>query len=179
MFDIFIERDFSPPLSREHVFAMTNESAGCFGLYKVSWCESFLALDGSRMICHFRAPDTESVRIAFRQTGSGDADLWPGTVHLAPDPTPMEPNVVVERHFEQPVTLQSIQKIEDAGSWCLETHQVKFVRTYFSRQRTRMICLYHAPDAEAVRLAQRKAEMPVDRVWAFQRLSPEDMASSG
>ena len=58
------------------------------------------------------------------------------------------------------------QAIEDAGAWCLETHRVKFARTFFSLDRTRMICLYQAPDAEAVRMAQRQAGMPMERVWA-------------
>jgi len=31
-----------------------------------------------------------------------------------------------------------------------------------------MICMYHAPDAESVRLAQRQAGMPIDDVWAFE-----------
>ena len=80
-------------------------------------------------------------------------------------------NVVVERSFEEPVTIGEIQAIEDAGASCLETHQVTFVRTFFSRDRKRMICLYRAPDAEAVRVAQRMAGMPVDSVWSFRLMS--------
>jgi len=37
-----------------------------------------------------------------------------------------------------------------------------------------MICLYHAPDAESVRLAQRQAGMPLERVWAFHAVLPPD-----
>ncbi|MEH6648860.1 MAG: nickel-binding protein [Motiliproteus sp.] len=177
MADIFTERQFSTPQRRADIIAMANKSIGCFGIYQVSWHESFLALDGSRMFCHFSAADAESVRIAFRKTGSPEAQFWPGTLHQAPEN--IEPNILVERRFEQPVSLQSIQDIEDSSAWCLETHQVKFVRTYFSRQRTRMICLYRAADAEAVRLAQRQAKLPLERVWAFQRLCPADMAAGG
>jgi hypothetical protein len=36
-----------------------------------------------------------------------------------------------------------------------------------------MICLYQAPDAEAVRHANRMAGVPFDRVWPAQVLAPE------
>jgi hypothetical protein len=71
------------------------------------------------------------------------------------------------------VTLEEIQAMEDAKQWCLDTHRVKFARTFFAHDRKRMLCLYAAPDAEAVRAAQREAGMPVDRVWGFERLGPE------
>lgn len=74
--------------------------------------------------------------------------------------------VIVERSFEEPVEFSAIQAIEDRGAWCLDQHHVCFVRTWFSKDRRRMVCLYEAPDAESVRIAQRKAGMPVDRVWA-------------
>ena len=80
--------------------------------------------------------------------------------------------MLVERSWDQPVTLEEIQAVEDAGAWCLETHNVKFVRTFFALDRKRMLCLYQAPDAESVRLAQRQAEMPVDSVWACQPVRP-------
>jgi hypothetical protein len=35
-----------------------------------------------------------------------------------------------------------------------------------------MICLYHAPDAESVRIAQRAANMPVERIWTFSQFRP-------
>jgi hypothetical protein len=73
--------------------------------------------------------------------------------------------VVVERSFDQPVAFEDIQAIEERGAWCLEAHGVRFERTYFSGDRRRMICVYEAPDAESVRLAQRRAGMPFGPVW--------------
>jgi hypothetical protein len=73
--------------------------------------------------------------------------------------------VVVERTFAEPVEFEVIQALEERGAWCLEAHRVRFLRTYFSADRRRMICVYEAPDAESVRLAQTKAEMPFDCVW--------------
>jgi len=170
--EIFLQRTFEEPLAPETVQAMARESDGCFGLHSVEWLGSLLSLDGTRMACCFRAPDTESARIALRQAGADVSVLWPGTVVDAPDAPSGPANVLVERSFREPVTIEAIQAIEDAGAWCLETHRVEFARTFFSADRTRMICLYHAPDAESVRLAQRQAGMPVDAVWAFRDVRP-------
>lgn len=74
--------------------------------------------------------------------------------------------VMVERNFREPVTFEEIQAIEDAGSWCLEAHDVTFLKTFFSKDRRRMLCLYRAPDAEAVRRAERQARVPFDLAWA-------------
>jgi hypothetical protein len=171
MTDVFVQRTFDPPLSDESFDAMARGSAGCLDLYRVQWRQSLLSADGRRLVCWFSAPDAESTRLALRKAGSHDAVPWPGTVHDSPasDAPPADAaNVVVERSFEAPVTIEEIQAIEDEGAACLETRDVTFVRTFFSRDRKRMICLYRAPDAEAVREAQRKAKMPVDSVWSFR-----------
>jgi hypothetical protein len=73
--------------------------------------------------------------------------------------------VVVERTFPVPVAFEDIQAIEDGGAGCLEAHGVRFLRTYLSRDRRRMICLYDAADAESVRLAERGAGVPFERAW--------------
>jgi hypothetical protein len=145
-------------------------SADCLSLYRVQWHESLLAADGSCLLCRFEAPDTESVRMIARSAGTPVVAAWPGTVHDTGRAG--QPDVVVERRFGQPVTLESLQAAEDAAASCLALHRVTFLRTFFSLDRLRMICLYHAPDAESVRVAQRQAGMPVERVWAARRFSP-------
>jgi len=170
MTDVLVERYFDPPLTEADVFAMASEAKGCFGLHRVGWRCSFLATGGRQMLCWFNAADAESARIALHQTGARIERLWSGTVHEGPGDG--EPNVIVERQFVQPTQLQQIQDIEDAGAWCLESRGVKFVRTFFSVDRKRMICLYQAPDADSVRQAQRQAGVPCDAVWAFDVIFP-------
>jgi len=171
MKDMILERSFEPPLSTTEVRSMIQDSRWCMEMYQVAWQGSLLSSDGRSMVCQFRGADAESVRLALRQSGANIERLWPGSVHDAPSPG--EPNVLVERSFVEPVTLEDIQAIEDAKQWCLDTHRVKFVRTFFALDRKRMLCLYEGPDAEAVRAAQRDACMPVDRVWAFTRMAPK------
>lgn len=170
MTDMVLERNFDAPLTHAEVLAMGEESGECFGNHRVTWQQSFLAAGGRRLLCWFSGPDAESVRLALRQAGVGPHEIWRGTVHDAADagaPDWRQANVVVERLWESAVALDDIQAIEDAGAHCLETWNVKFARTLFSADRTRMACLYQAPDAEAVRMAQRQAGMPMERVWAY------------
>jgi hypothetical protein len=171
MTEVFVQRTFDPPLSDEGFEAMAREGMECLGLYRVEWRQSLLSADGRRLFCWFSAPDAESTRQALRQAGSHDAIPWPGSVHDSPAsgaPPAEAANVVVERSFDEPVTIDEIQAIEDEGAHCLEARDVQFVRTIFSRDRKRMVCLYRAPDAEAVREAQRMAGMPVESVWSFR-----------
>ena len=85
--------------------------------------------------------------------------------------------VLVERSFAQPVTFEDIQKQEEAGSWCLDTYNVRFLRTFFSKDRRRMVCLYEAPDAEAVRSAEQQAKVPFERAWTCQILQGKDISA--
>jgi len=173
--DVLVERHWEAPLTDVDVQRMFESSAGCLDIHRVRWNESLLSADGQELFCHFSAADAESVRIAMREAGSPRGAVWAGTVHDAPgftDDLLARANVLVSRRFEDPVAFEEIQALEDAGAGCLETHRVRFVRTFFSTDRRRMICLYQAPDAESVRIAQREARMPVERVWAFRQLRP-------
>jgi hypothetical protein len=73
--------------------------------------------------------------------------------------------VMVERRFDEATSFEELQAREDSFAWCSEQHEVKFIRSYFSKDRKRMICEYEAPDAEAVRRVQRTASMPFERIW--------------
>lgn len=81
-------------------------------------------------------------------------------------------HVVVERSFEEPMRFDDLQAVEEAFAWCLEQNRVRFIRSYFSADRKRMICLYEAPDAEAVRNVNRQAGMPADRIYTVSVHSP-------
>lgn len=175
MTDVILERKFDPALTVEDVWQMAADSGGCFDIHRVQWNNSMHSSDGQRMCCWFSAADLESARLALRQMGEDTSLLWRGTVHTPPGIDEEDiagANVLVERSFDSAVTLQEIQDIEDAGIHCLQTRNVRFIRTFFSADQKRMICLYSAPDAESVREAQRGAAVPFDDVWGFRMLGP-------
>ncbi len=175
MTDVLLERRWDPPLTKQSLLEMGDNLPNCFALYRVDWDESMLSTDGTALLCRFSGPDAESVRQALRQGGADITTHWPGTVHDAPglDESLLQTaNVVVERDFPDGVEFETVQAQEEANIACLETHRVKFVRTYFSLDQRRMMCLYRAPDTESVRIAQRQAEMPVSRIWPARRIRP-------
>jgi len=79
--------------------------------------------------------------------------------------------VLVERSFPQPVAFEDVRA---RGASCLEAHRVRFLRSYFSRDRRRMVCLYEAPDAESVRFAQEKAGVPYETAWTARVVEHAD-----
>jgi hypothetical protein len=170
---VISERSFVEPISFADIEAMAERASWCFDLHHVGYRRSFLSLDGRRMVCHFEAPDAESVRNALRQLDKPFERVWTASIHNPPEaairgaPGSDEmARVVVERLFETPVDFGEIQAMEDRGASCRKQHRVRFLRTYFSADRRRMICCYAAPDAESVRLAQRQAGVPFERVWS-------------
>ena len=182
MTELFLERSYERGITPERILKNSLGAADCFGMHRVVWNGSFLSLDGRKLFCWFTAPDQESARIAMRQAGADHRILWRCSVHEAPgivEEDIASANTVVERSFEVPVTLQDIQAIEDAGFDCLDSRNVRFIRTFFSHDGKRMICLYEAPDAESVRQAQREAGVPFDDAWTFRRVGPEQMEKAG
>jgi hypothetical protein len=168
--NLFLERTFDEPLTREDVLGAASESARCFDLYRVDWHGSFLSTDGRRMVCRFSAVDMESGRLALRDPEVDLSRFWSGTVHRGLNA--VTPNVVVERSFAAPVRFEDIAAIGLAKPWCFETHRVAHSHSFFSRDGKRMLCFYQAPDAEAVRMAQREAAIPADAVWACASIAP-------
>ena len=82
--------------------------------------------------------------------------------------------IIVERKLSDAPTFEAVQAMEEAVAWCLEQHQVKFIRSYFSNDRQTMVCEYEAPDAESVRLVQRTGNLPFERIWAAQVFEWDD-----
>jgi hypothetical protein len=174
MVHVVLEREFIPPLTPDGFFAIARDSIDCMPLYRVAWRESLLARDGNRLLCRFEAPDTESVRMIARDIQAKANIAWSGSVHDTGRDG--NANVVVARRFDEPVTVEELQAREDAGDWCLAQYRVTFLRTFFSADKKRMICLYQAPDAESVRLAQQQAGMPVENVWSCLRYNEASFA---
>lgn len=80
MSDIFYLRPIDPPMTPEVVLDSVKYAGGCFDLHRVDWMHSFLAVDGRRMLCWYRAPDAESARIALRELEADMSAVWPGRV---------------------------------------------------------------------------------------------------
>ena len=179
---VVLETDFKTPASPEVLHGVEKGTVWCMSVYGVELTLHYLSKDGLRLVCVFNAPDAESLRLSVRQAGiAPPRSMWSSTMHDPPGskatdvPLLAEHGLnlsVVERNFDAPVDFSDIQSIEDEAASCLALHRVRFVRTYFSFDRRRMLCLYEAPDAESVRIANREARLPFERVWAAQIVLP-------
>jgi hypothetical protein len=176
MTNLVLERFFDTPLSVADMHRGTRRTKWCFDLYQVEWRGSLLSADGRTLVCRFAAPDAEAARNALRKVDADIRRLWTASVYEAP--STVLPNVLVERSFPAPETFERLKAIVEAKAWCLEQHRVEWARSFLSNDGRRMLCQYRAPDVESVRLAQREAGLPVDALWAFERISPEVTAES-
>ena len=172
MSEVVMLREFDHPLDKDEFYAMARDAMGCLELYRADWQESFMAADGSRLVCRFQAPDSEAIRLLSRGDGATEKSVWSGEVHDAAEGSV---SVVVERSFDQAVDLEQVQALEDAVAWCLEEYRVQFVRTVFSSDRRRMLCLYRAPDAESVRRTQEQGNLPFDSIWPCDHFTPDNI----
>jgi len=71
--DVFVARRLGRPASWP-VTAQTGTD--CFRLHRVQWQETCMSEDGKQLICRFRAPDAESVRLALRLSGIDFERVW-------------------------------------------------------------------------------------------------------
>jgi hypothetical protein len=173
--DFLVERHWPQPLTEADMASMMVNGGDCLAIHRVSLCASLLSADGSELLCHFRSPDAESVRIAMRQLGSPPATVWACQTQDAPGIEAADlarVNVAVSHGFDAPAAFGARQMVEDIDVGCFRLHRVRLVRSHLAMDGLRMLCLYQAPDAESVRLVQRRAGLPPDRVWAVRRYTP-------
>ncbi|RWB04922.1 nickel-binding protein [Mesorhizobium sp.] len=76
------------------------------------------------------------------------------------------PRIIVERTFEAPFTQQELDAVEARMAPCLDLYDVRWIRSYWSSDRLRMICEYEAADIASVRNVQHEGEARFERAWA-------------
>lgn len=74
-------------------------------------------------------------------------------------------HLIVESTFSTPLTDEEHDRAAKRLDPCLEAHGAKWMRSYLSTDRLRMVCEFEAADAEAVRSSYRSAGERFERVW--------------
>jgi hypothetical protein len=82
------------------------------------------------------------------------------------------PRIIVERSFDPPLTQDDLDAIGRRVGGCLDLYRVRWIRSYFSADRRRMVCEYEAADAQSVRDVQNTAQAPFERVWPAEVMEP-------
>ena len=80
--------------------------------------------------------------------------------------------VTLERRFDPPLTDTQLEEISGRLQPCLDRNGIRWIRSHFSRDRSRLICFFEAPDAGAVRGALLQARLEYEDVWSGSVLEP-------
>src|SRR5215510_3573035 len=82
--------------------------------------------------------------------------------------------LILEKDFDPPLTEELHDRESRQVDPCLEAYGARWIRSYLSSDRRRMLCEFEAPDADAVREAFRSAGMPFERAWLAEVTAIED-----
>jgi uncharacterized protein DUF4242 len=170
MVEVIVERSFEEPMEFAAIQAIEDRGAWCLEEHRVRFVRTYFSKDRRRMICLYEAPDADSVRIAQQKAGMPLDRVWSATRNPAPAGWPGPPpgpreNVIVERSFDEPITPEAIAALFEKGEECLPRHQIAYLGGHIASDGRRMICVFVAPDAESVRIANRQSGVRFDRVW--------------
>jgi hypothetical protein len=80
--------------------------------------------------------------------------------------------LIMEKEFDPPLSAEAHDAEARRLDPCLDAHGVRWIRSYISTDRRRMICEFEAADAEAVRNSFRSAGVAFVRVWAAEPYFP-------
>jgi len=78
------------------------------------------------------------------------------------------PYLIVEYRFDPPLTDENLRGAFEALKPCLEMRNIRRLRSWLAEDRRRMICEYHATDAQTVRDAYQMAKVPYMNMWPGQ-----------
>lgn len=165
---VIVVRRFEEPQTFEPIQAAERRVAWCLEQHRVRFLRSYMSRDGRSMVCFYEAPDAESVRLTQAKAGIPVESAWSAAVQrfrdcdVAPEG---RVTVVVERELDPPVTLELVASVFASGKGCLGLHGAEPVASHLSKDGRRLLCIFDAPDAESVRIANRQMGVPVARAW--------------
>jgi hypothetical protein len=84
------------------------------------------------------------------------------------------PRYIIERNFAEAIELSkaradNVRRINDDEG-------VKWLFSFLSADKRKTYCLYEAPNAEAIRAAARRANVPADVIIEVSEIRPEMFA---
>lgn len=84
--------------------------------------------------------------------------------------------IILEHRFEgRPFDVDRYNAAQARNAACLGVHGVRHIVSYVTLDGQRMICVFEAPDAEAVRRTARQLGYSYDSVWpALVVRDPDD-----
>jgi hypothetical protein len=177
---VLVERRFEQPVELGDIKSLAIAGSRCFEAYDVHFLKTFFSRDGRRMLCLYQAPDAEAVRIAESQAKVPYERAWTCT-NLRTDRPFNEALdgewVVAESLFTEKITPEFVAAAREESRWCLDLHRAEYVESFLASDGLRMVCIFRAPDAEAVRRASQQGGMPYAEIWTASVHRPANSAT--
>jgi ubiquinone/menaquinone biosynthesis C-methylase UbiE len=82
---VMSEQVFGEPVTDEQMAAIAKRLDPCLEVRDGMWRRSSVSVDRLRMVCEFEAPDSESVRQAFRMSDTAYERVWTANVYAVED----------------------------------------------------------------------------------------------
>jgi Nickel responsive protein SCO4226-like len=146
---VLVERRFDSPIRYEDIVDLEIAGASCHQIRSVRFRKSFFSRDRRRMLCLFEAPDAESVRDAESQARVPFNRAW----------------TCINLQGSSYTKVRSVSNALRQSGWCLDLHNAEYVESFLGNDGRRMVCLFLAPDAEAVRRANQQGGVPYTEIW--------------
>ena len=74
--------------------------------------------------------------------------------------------ILIDRYDDGGFDIDRYREAKSKNKWCLELYGVAHVVSYVSADRKCMVCVFEAPDVEAVRQMSRRLGYSYEDVWA-------------
>ena len=168
---VVVERSYPESVALEDIAAQEKTVAWCLQEHAVTYKHSYFDVGRRHMVCLYEAPDAESVRKTQDTGGLSYDHIW--TAAALDVPAPPEPPegytlVVVQREIPAEATGDILQGMLRTahGTGCLDAHRVTLRASNFNPPAGRMVCAFHAPDADSVRKANAQGGLPMVRAWS-------------
>ena len=170
--DVFVQSSFVLADLHQQERPDTQRLESCLVLHGIVRERNYVARDGRRMLCHFRAPDAESLRMALRVVGVKYDAVWTAEVKEMPGASDFV--LVVERVFEHPLSRNQQRAARASTARRLQDLGVEPARVLLSRCGRRLLWLCRAQAPDAVRAAEPDLANQGYDVWRCEPLSSSE-----
>jgi cation diffusion facilitator CzcD-associated flavoprotein CzcO len=163
----------APPLDRNGFRRMTR--LACLDLYRVEWRRSYLAKDGSRMLCWYRSPDAETIRLILRQQGTPGAPVWGAEVRGPGDDPSLGPDrdcTVLVFDPESAVGREGIVSTLQSVRLALDAAELTLRLAFSSPSGNRLACIVDGANESRVAECLRAASISPTELWRAIELDP-------
>ena len=82
------------------------------------------------------------------------------------------PRFIIERNFAEKLELAALKEGNDRVKRINDEEGVKWIFSFLSADKRKTYCLYEAPNAEAIRQAAERANIPADVVTMVDEINP-------